>query len=93
MTQIILISIVLVLFAIVVLNMTHKHTIEFSKKSLETKVAQIFADVQGDFINIDAFKMMLKNKFSCTSKEAHVIVGKAKDMNIITVENGEVKKV
>lgn len=70
----------------------HKKHIQFSPESLETSIKGIFADNAAEEMPRQKFLDELKKKYSCTQKEANYLLGKARELKLVTVEDGMVRK-
>lgn len=86
---IIFLILVVAVFIAIILN-RHKHHLEFTDESLKAQVNRIFMDKRQSHIDRQDFLYTLKHALSCTQKEANVLLGRARKLRLVDVEDNMV---
>lgn len=78
-------------FALVIYNYLHKKHIHFTVAELATFINKVFEQANASSVEKKHFLASLKQHYHCSSKEAMYLLGKARENNLITVEEKNVK--
>lgn len=78
-------------FAIVIFNYLHKKHIRYNVDDLKKTIEKIFEDADATTISKKHFIIRMKNKYTCSGKDAMYLIGKARENHLITIENDQVK--
>jgi len=88
---IITIAVVLVMLALVYFNYIHKNHIQFTEDELKANIKKIYSDNNVTVLRKKDFVRLLKNVYSCSSKEALYLLGQARKLDVVEDNNREVK--
>lgn len=89
MTRVILV-LVLAVLVVVFLVKHHRHANDFSDEVVIRTVKSIFSEARKRRMTRGEFVKALKHKFNCTSKEAVFLLGKARTLRLVGVEQHDV---
>lgn len=89
----VIISLVVVLaVALAIFINRHRHHFDFTPEKLSEQVECIFAHAEGKRVSKEDFLHQLKHNLSCTSKEANMLLGKARELRMVEVAGEDVVK-
>ncbi|SES96883.1 hypothetical protein [Prevotella sp. kh1p2] len=86
---IIAIVIVLACFAVAIFAYLHRKHISYNLEDLQKSIATLFGS--DDSLPRSKFLMGLKNKYSCSQKDALYLMGQAREHGLIVVEDDKVR--
>ena len=88
-SNLILLVVLVVVFAIIVFSYLHKRHVEYKMVDIENAVRSAYSEGVTS-VEKEALVKAVKKYFHCSSKEAHYIIGGARRKKIIDIAVGKV---
>lgn len=89
---IVILIIVVLLIVIALISKHHKHKYVFHEKQVADAIGKVFSEAGTDEMAESKFLHDLQLKVNCSRKELFFLYGKARSAEMITSENGKVRK-
>ena len=88
-SNLILLVVLVVVFAIIVFSYLHKRHHEYKMADIEKAIRKAYANGVSSVSKEELVKVV-KAYFHCSSKEAHYIIGVARRKKVVDIEDGRI---